>query len=71
MTSAGVPLPAALRAFKEMFNGESTQVLRARHFNEGNLNTLSAVDRKILPDARDLVGRLPEVQVKHGSLAGD
>jgi hypothetical protein len=71
MISAGAPLPAALSAFKEMFNGEPAQVLRALgYFNDGDLNTLSAVDRKILRDARDLVGRLPEVHVKRGSLAG-
>ena len=71
MISAGAPLPAALSAFKEMFNGEPAQVLRALgYFKDGDLNTLSAVDRKILRDARDLVGRLPEVHVKRGSLAG-
>jgi hypothetical protein len=71
MISAGAPLPAALSAFKEMFNGEPAQVLRALgYFNDGDLNTLSAVDRKILRGARDLVARLPEVHVKRGSLAG-
>jgi Nucleotidyl transferase AbiEii toxin, Type IV TA system len=71
MISSGVPLSAGLSAFSQMFNGEPAQVLRALgYFNDGDLNTLGAIDRKILCDARDRVGRLPEVHVKHGSLAG-
>ena len=71
MISVGVPLAAGLSAFSQMFNGEPAKVLRALgYFKDGDLNTLNAVDRKILCDARDLVGRLPEVHVKRGSLAG-
>jgi hypothetical protein len=72
MISAGVPLAAGLSAFSQMFNGEPAQVLRALgYFKDGDLNTLSVADRKILCDARDRVGRLPEVHLKRGSLAGD
>jgi hypothetical protein len=71
MISAGVSLPAGLSAFKQMFDGEPAQVLRAiGFFGDGDLNTLSAADRDILCNARDKVSRLPEVFLKPGSLAG-
>jgi Nucleotidyl transferase AbiEii toxin, Type IV TA system len=71
MISAGVSLSVGLSAFKQMFDGEPAQVLRAiGYFKDGDLNTLSAVDRDVLCDARDKVGRLPEVYLKPGSLTG-
>jgi hypothetical protein len=71
MISAGVSLPAGLSAFKHMFEGEPAQVLRAiGFFGDGDLNTLSAADRDVLCNARDKVGRLPDVVVKRGSLTG-
>jgi Nucleotidyl transferase AbiEii toxin, Type IV TA system len=71
MISAGVSLPAGLSAFKQMFDGEPAQVLRAiGYFDDGDLNTLSAADRDLLRNARDRVGPLPEVHLKSGSLAG-
>jgi hypothetical protein len=71
MISAGVSLSAGLSAFKQMFDGEPAQVLRAiGYFQDGDLNTLSAADRVVLCNARDEVGRLPEVLLKPGSLAG-
>ena len=71
MISAGVSLPAGLSAFKQMFDGEPAQVLRAiGYFGDGDLNTLSAADRDVLCNARDKVGRLPDVVVKRGSLTG-
>ncbi len=71
MISAGVSLPTGLGAFKQMFGGEPAQVLRALgYFRDGDLNTLSAIDRKVLIDARDRVVTLPEVRFKAGSLAG-
>lgn len=71
MISAGVSLPAALSAFKQMFDGEPAQVLRAiGYFNDGDLNTLSTADRDVLCKARDRVRHLPEVHIKSGSLAG-
>jgi hypothetical protein len=71
MISSGVSLPAGLSAFKEMFNGEPAQVLRAiGYFGDGDLTTLSAADRKVLGDARDRVRELPEVHLKPGLLTG-
>jgi Nucleotidyl transferase AbiEii toxin, Type IV TA system len=71
MISSGVSLSAGLSAFKEMFNGEPAQVLRAiGYFGDGDLNVLSAADRKVLWDARDQVRELPEVRLKAGLLTG-
>jgi hypothetical protein len=71
MISAGVSLPGGLSSFKQMFNGEPAQVLRAiGFFDDGDLNTLSAEVRSVLCDARDRVGQLPEVHLAPGSLAG-
>lgn len=71
MISAGVSLPAGLSAFKQMFEGEPAQVLRAiGYFGDGDLNTLSTADRDILSSARDRIGQLPEVHLKLGSLTG-
>jgi Nucleotidyl transferase AbiEii toxin, Type IV TA system len=69
MISAGVSLPAGLSAFKQMFEGEPAQVLRALgYFGDGDLNTLGAADRGVLSNARDRIGKLPEAHVKPGSL---
>lgn len=71
MISTGVSLPAALSAFREMFNGEPAQVLRALgFFDDGDLNTLGRMDRELLRNARDRVGQLPDVVMRHGSLTG-
>jgi hypothetical protein len=71
MISAGVSLAAGLSASKQMFDGEPAQVLRAiGYFGEGDLNTLSTVDRDALCNARDRVDPLPEVRLKPGSLTG-
>jgi hypothetical protein len=71
MISAGVSLPTGLSAFKKMFNGEPAQVLRAiGYFDDGDLNKLDAADRKILWNARDRIGELPEVHLKPGLLTG-
>jgi hypothetical protein len=67
MISSGVSLPVGLSAFKQMFKGEPAQVLRAiGYFDDGDVRTLSAEDRKILCDARDRVSQLPDVRVKSG-----
>lgn len=72
MISADASLPVGLSAFRQMFHGEPAQVLRALgYFNDGDLGTLSMADRKILTEARDRVGALPEVQLKPGPLAGE
>jgi hypothetical protein len=71
MISAGVSLPAGLSAFKAMFDGEPAQVLRALgFFNDGDLNALDAADQELLRNARDRVGPLPNVVLRHGSLTG-
>ena len=71
MISAGVSLPAGLSAFKQMFDGEPAQVLRAiGYFDDGDLNTLSAADRDVLCKARDRIDQLPGVVVRRGSLTG-
>ena len=67
MISAGVSLPVGLSAFSQMFHGEPAQVLRAiGFFDDGDLNSLSSSDRRILSSARDRVDRLPEVHLKEG-----
>ena len=71
MISAGISLGAGLSAFKQMFDGEPAQVLRALGvFGDGDLNSLSVGDREVLRGARDRIGKLPEVRLKLGSLAG-
>jgi hypothetical protein len=71
MIAAGVSLPAALSAFKAMFDGEPAQVLRALgFFGDGDLYTLAKADQDALRRARDGVERLPEVVVKPGLVAG-
>ena len=71
MISAGVSLPAGLSAFKQMFNGEPAQVLRALgYFEDGDLATLDKADQNLLRNARDKIQRLPSVIVKSGSLTG-
>jgi hypothetical protein len=72
MISADASLPTGLSAFRQMFHGEPAQVLRALgYFNDGDLGTLGMADRKILTEARDRVGALPEVQLKPGPLSGE
>lgn len=64
-------LPAGLSAFKQMFDGELAQVLRAiGYFDDGDLSTLTTADRDALCNARDRISQLPEVYLKSGSLAG-
>ena len=71
MISAVVSLPAAVSAFKAMFNGEPSQVLRSiGYFEDGDLRGLAESDRRILRNARDRVGELPDVMIKDGSLTG-
>jgi Nucleotidyl transferase AbiEii toxin, Type IV TA system len=67
MISAGAQLPIGLSAFKQMFHGEPAAVLRAiGFFGDGDLKNLGDADRKILCDARDQVGVLPEVHLRAG-----
>jgi hypothetical protein len=70
MISAGASLSAGLSAFKQMFNGEPAQILRAiGYFKDGDLNTLSQADQQLLRSARDSVDLLPDVPLKSLSLA--
>jgi nucleotidyltransferase AbiEii toxin of type IV toxin-antitoxin system len=70
MISAGVSLPVALSAFKQMFRGEPSQVLRAiGFFKDGDLATLGEQDRNILKSARDRITTLPDVSLTYGSLS--
>ncbi|MBR0984563.1 nucleotidyl transferase AbiEii/AbiGii toxin family protein [Bradyrhizobium liaoningense] len=67
MISAGMSLPRGLAAFREMFGGEPAQVLRAiGFFEDGDLRGLNAADRRILCEARDRVGALPDVPLRQG-----
>jgi hypothetical protein len=71
MISAGVSLPAGVSAFSAMFGGEPSQVLRSiGYFEDGDLDTLSRTDQELLRNARDRIGRLPDVVVRRGSLTG-
>jgi hypothetical protein len=71
MISAGVSLAAGLSAFKQMFDGEPAQVLRAiGYFGDGDLKTLSVADRSVLRGARDRIGQLPDVHLRPGALMG-
>jgi hypothetical protein len=70
MISAGGSLSLGLSAFKQMFNGEPAQVLRAiGYFKDGDLNTPSQADQQLLRNARDNVDLLPDVPLKSRSLA--
>jgi len=71
MISAGVSLPAGVSAFGAMFHGEPSQALRSiGYFEDGNLDGLPRTDQELLRNARDRVGKLPDVVVRHGSLTG-
>ena len=70
MISAGVSLPAGLGAFRKMFSGEPSQVLRALgYFSDGDLPSLPRADQELLRDARDRVLEIPDVPMTPGSLA--
>jgi hypothetical protein len=70
MISAGVSLPAGLAAFRQMFKGEPSQVLRAiGYFKDGDLQTLAKADRDLLRNARERVDDLPDVRITPGQLA--
>jgi hypothetical protein len=71
MISAGISLPVGISAFRAMFNGEPSQVLRSiGYFGDGDLGTLVRADQELLRNARDRVGKLPDVVVRQGSLSG-
>ncbi len=70
MISAGVSLSAGLAAFRQMFKGEPSQVLRAiGYFRDGDLPTLDQTDQDLLRNARDQVEELPAIRITPGELA--
>lgn len=70
MISAGVSLSAGLAAFRQMFKGEPSQVLRAiGYFKDGDLHALDKADQDLLRNARDQVDELPVVRISLGELA--
>jgi hypothetical protein len=71
MISHGVSLSLGLGAFKKMFNGEPSQVLRAiGYFKDGDLPTLSKADQELLRHARDSIREVPIVHLSAGPLTG-
>ncbi len=70
MIAAGVSLSTGLGAFKKMFNGDPSQVLRAiGYFKDGDLHSLAKADQDLLRNARDQVIEVPDVQITPGTLA--
>jgi hypothetical protein len=70
MISADVSLAAGLSAFKQMFDGEPAQVLRALgYFGDGDLDLLGKDDQNLLRRARDQIGHLPDVALRSGLIA--
>jgi Nucleotidyl transferase AbiEii toxin, Type IV TA system len=70
--SAGMSLSSGLGAFRQMFKGEPSQVLRAiGFFKDGDLPALAEADQRLLRNARDQVNAVPDVRVTPGSLAID
>jgi len=71
MISAGVSLPVGLSAFKQLFEGEPAQVLRALgYFEDGDLGSLDKADQNLLRRARDRMQQLPAVTLRSRSLTG-
>lgn len=67
---AGVSLARALSAFRSMFNGEPSEVLRALgYFGDGDLPSLDKADQALLLDVRDQIRDLPPVRLIRGLLA--
>jgi len=69
MLRHGASLERALGAFKVLFNGEPATVLRALGwFEDGDLPSLSKVDRDVLTSARDRVHEVPLVPILSAKL---
>jgi hypothetical protein len=70
MILAGVSLSAGLAAFRQMFKGEPSQVLRAiGYFKDGDLPTPDKADQDLLRNARDQVEELPAICITPGEIA--
>lgn len=67
---SGVSLARGLGAFKAMFGGEPSTVMRAiGFFEDGNLRSLPEADQSLLRAARDQVHDLPEISAASTELA--
>lgn len=70
MLSAGISLERALGAFAKMYGKDPSLPLRAMgFFKDGDLASLPKSDQDILRSARDRASEIPEVAIRHGSLA--
>jgi hypothetical protein len=68
--SAGHSLEKALGAFKKIWNKDPALPLKALgYFKDGDLPSLPKADQDLLRAARDRVATIPDVALKHGSLA--
>jgi len=71
MLSAGVALERGLGGFAKMYGKDPGLALRAiGFFKDGDLPSLARSDQDILRAARDHVTEIPEITLRHGSLAG-
>ena len=70
--SAGYSLEKALGAFKKIWHKDPALPLKALgFFKDGDLPLLPKADRDLLRAARDRVKNIPDVALKHGSLAAE
>jgi hypothetical protein len=70
MLRCGASLEMGLAAFKAMFKGEPSTVLRALGwFKDGDVPSLSKADRDVLTAARDRTGDVPSVPIASRNLA--
>jgi hypothetical protein len=71
MLSAGVSFEKGLGAFAKMYRSDAGLALKAiGFFKDGDLPSLPKKDQDILRMARDRVSEIPEIEIRHGSLAG-
>lgn len=69
MLASGADLSKALGAFKAMFRGEPRTALMAiGYFEDGDVGSISAQEKRVLIEARDRVRDLPEIALVYGSL---
>jgi hypothetical protein len=67
---SGLTLADGLAAFRTLFSGEPAVALKAiGYFGDGDLTTLTELDRRILREARDSVGPIPDVTRRSVDLA--
>lgn len=72
MLAAGVELPKALSAFRNMFHAEPRTALMALgYFDDGDVSSISKAEKDLLTDRRDRVRDLPKIDMTRGSLVAD